>query len=83
MSATPDFAELEGREEETLVFRKVGGASLDVGDEASALGNLVVLASAPQHGLACVRDASGESCLSDSNLGPSCALRFSRCMPRN
>ena len=72
MSVLPDFAELEGREEETLVFRKVGGASLDVEDEASALSNLVVLASAPQHGLACVWDASGESCPTDDSSGPSC-----------
>jgi len=60
MSEVPEQADLADREEDTLVFRKVGETSLAVGDDTEVHGNQVVLAAAPEHGLVCVRDASGK-----------------------
>ncbi len=59
MPEVPEQADLADREEDTLVFRKVGETSLAVGDDTEVHGNQVVLAAAPKHGLICVRDASG------------------------
>lgn len=60
MPDIPEQANLADREEDTLVFRKVGETSLAVGDDTEVPGNQVVLAAAPKHGLICVRDASGK-----------------------
>lgn len=60
MPEVPEQAILAGREEDTFVFRKVGETSLAVGDDTEVHGNQVVLAAAPEHGLICVRDASGK-----------------------
>jgi len=59
MPDIPEQADLADREEDTLVFRKVGETSLAVGDDTEVHGNQVVLSAAPKHGLVCVRDASG------------------------
>ncbi|KAL0040303.1 hypothetical protein WJX77_002783 [Trebouxia sp. C0004] len=59
MPELPEQADLPGREEDTLVFRKVGETSLAFGDDTEVHGNQIVLAAAPKHGLVCVRDASG------------------------
>ena len=80
MPEVPEQADLAAREEDTLVFRKVGGTSLAVGDDTEVHGNQVVLAAAPKHGLVCVRDASGKRLSRQSTLRLGVhAIRLSLC----
>lgn len=58
MSESSDQALIDNRDDETLVFAKVGQAQLS-SHEDQTRGNDVPLAAAAQYGVLCLRDAEG------------------------
>ena len=59
MSEGSEQAELDSRDDETLVFRKVGEAKLRSAGEYEEQGNQVLLAASSECGVACIQNAAG------------------------
>ena len=67
MSDSSDQAELGSRDDEALVFARVGQAKLCPDGEDQDRANNVPLTSAADHGLICVKDGNGIDC-TDSQM---------------
>ena len=62
MSDTSDYAELDSRDDDALVFARVGHAKLCPDEEDQDRDNHVPLTSAADNGVICVRDSKGTDC---------------------
>lgn len=90
MSDSSDHAELDIRDDDTLVFARVGqGVQLCCKEEDQARHNDVPLTSAADHGVICVGDANGIYCTTlqitthVARTGAAAAHTPSRCVAAN